>query len=103
MTEQLTTFVEMMAHLDLDAYMPLPEPHRRTFRKLKNLRAQAAARDNQPLINELQPESQPNELIRVYAASMIVADRVDLIQLEVLGRCLQADKSTPVCIALAKK
>lgn len=103
MTEQLATFVEMMAYLDLDAYMPLPEPHRQTFHKLKRLRAHAQAGDNQALILEMQNENQPDEIVRIFAASMIVAAKVNPEQLEILGRYLQADKNHALRITLAKK
>jgi hypothetical protein len=102
-TEQLTTFVEMVAHLDLDAYTFLPEPHLQTFHKLKRLRVYANVGDNQALIQELKAQEQPDELVRVYAASMIVCDRVDVEQLKVLGQLLLADRNLSVRIALAKK
>jgi hypothetical protein len=102
-TEQLTTFVEMLAHLDLDAYMPLPKPHRQTFHKLKRLRTHAQSGNNSALIQELQDENQPDELVRVYAASIIVGSLINDEQLEILGGFLRSDKNTSVRIALAKK
>lgn len=103
MTEQLTTFVDMLVHLDLDAYRPLPEPYFSTISQLRELRRRAGDGDNQALIQALQNLNQPDELIRVYAAGMIVANRVDTTQLEILGSLLLTDSNLSVQVALAKK
>lgn len=93
----------MLVHLDLDAYRPLPEPYFSTISQLRELRRRAGAGDNEALIQAVQNESQPDELIRVYAAGMIVADRVNATQLERLGQLLLTDSNVSVQVALAKK
>lgn len=93
----------MLVHLDLDAYRPLPEPYFSTISQLRELRRRAGAGDNDALIQAVQNESQPDELIRVYAAGMIVADRVNATLLERLGQLLLTDSNISVQVALAKK
>ncbi len=93
----------MLVHLDLDAYRPLPEPYFSTISQLRELRTRAGAGDNEALIQAVQNESQPDELIRVYAAGMIVADRLDTDQVKILGRLLLTDSNVSVQVALAKK
>lgn len=102
MAEDFTTFIELLSLIDFDVYTPLPEPHKDTFLKLKQLRKHGYDGNNDILIQEIQNTDQPN-LIRVFAASVIHVETVSGAQLQLLGNQFLMERKAAVRTALAKK
>lgn len=102
MTDQVTTFAEMLAIIDLDAYVPLSGSPLTLSNKLRDIRHKAETGDNNPALEALADLQQP-EIVRVFAAAVIDTARLKPEQLEDMGRHLLHDRSTAVQGALAKK
>ncbi|MBK8904528.1 MAG: HEAT repeat domain-containing protein [Anaerolineaceae bacterium] len=98
MVDELTSFIDMMAELDLDAYI-LPEPHGETVRALRRLRRYVG--DNEALIKEVQNLEQP-DTVRIFALGQIKAAEANDVQVAILGSYLFKDRSPSVRIAIAK-
>ncbi len=105
MVEQVTTFADMLALLDMSGYVPLPEPFGDTFDKIRTYRARGEAGDNEFLLAQIAPLGQDRyqELLRVYAAVSLKADQLHDEQLARLKDRLLRDESPSVQIAIVKK
>jgi ABC-type multidrug transport system fused ATPase/permease subunit len=100
MVDPLLSLSDMLALMDLDAYVSMPRG-RETFAKLKRLRERAAAEDNESLLQASGPLEQI-EIVRVFAVASLSARRVTPEQVQRLRRPLLEDESISVRLATAR-
>ena len=98
MVDELTSFIDMMAELDLDAYL-LPKPHGETVRALRRVRE--LAHNIPELIEEICNLQQP-DTVRVFAVGQMISGEINEKQVEELGEFLLKDRSLSVQLAIAK-
>jgi hypothetical protein len=99
MTDPLLSMADMLALMDLDPYVAMPQS-RETFARLKQLRAQATAGNNDALLTEIKRSRQ--EVTRVFAAGSIVPDTATEKHVAELGDYLLKPESVSLQLAIIR-